>query len=376
MKVYVAFLFVLLSFSVCTSAPEHSAEARQILNLLPASIALSAAVSPGSSTTACQGLWQQEGYLCDAGKLLVFAKADQALMLEFHDKDVKFWQIIEKVKNDAMPWIQKFVKQMEMDAERLKEICAPEHKVNFMRASKKCWDTISKFRNSALCTVCSAQNYERFLKGKAAISSESCSLILDDGCAEYLRILVINEPLLHKIAKTAAPILGVQEEMTKVEKEDEKDGHRDLKKLLERRVAAKNSGDAMKAELLNIEAEICEKTLRLTQLPIMGKYLNSNIKLTNIIVDAFEKKKLQVEAFTSSPDIANMISDFGFRRRLLTSNWMLNQGAGSDFKPDGMVHVIKPSDNMFSSHIGAAGNSHQTEHMHRVKPMNCSMAFP
>ena len=59
--------------------------------------------------------------------------------------------------------------------------------------SKQCTDHVKNLKSSALCFVCSANNYEYFVKEKAIITRPTCSLVLESCMRHFITLDKIHQ---------------------------------------------------------------------------------------------------------------------------------------------------------------------------------------
>ena len=341
-----------LLFGVCL-AQNNDTKMRDIFGMLPSDIILQNIVPPGKDMQTCQGLWGREGYGCDKSKLIQYSNQDKEKMMNYSKESFTFVQSMKSILNSSLGIFTDADKAALAIAE--KEL-AGEALERLSNESDRCWRAMGQIRSAALCTICSARNYECFQGRRGLITPRACTFILYSGC-EYLfsKILLLSRSLKQtwdSLAKT----LKIDKEFRDLKDAEEINGNRELLALLERKESA-SSPEQMEA----ISAVICDKTLQITAVPILYKLLRSHGSSLELLTNAF--KKLKEQGLPSS-------------RLLRPSNWRAMQATNPpvSFASDQEVLVMVPTDNMFSSFYGTDGSLELGLSKHRA--MNLSLEFP
>ena len=126
--------------------------------------------------TTCGGQWAKVGTVCDKAKLLEHQQKEQRdlkdAMGHLRDVEDRVRKACQKLlKNKAIMSSNLFGSFKK----RIVKIWADKNtKSKFDKSTEQCWSYFTGVRSSALCYVCSGNNYRYFLQDKALITQQEC----------------------------------------------------------------------------------------------------------------------------------------------------------------------------------------------------------
>ena len=131
----------------------------------------------------CSSEWRPHGSCCNSEDLVIASNFDDFVIRK--NKEVIFYKVyhIENILKMALDyslsthWLgenKKFVR----------EVIAIINLESFRKHTDRCWNHMSKIRNSALCSTCSGRSELFFSKDKILISADACRDIVDS-CQPY-----------------------------------------------------------------------------------------------------------------------------------------------------------------------------------------------
>ena len=158
------------------------------LRNLPSNIRLNDILKTSDNT--CGGLWSREGTVCDKSKLLDHYNIQTTKINESLAYIKKIATILHSL-NKALS------KEKILDTGRI----STEEKASIIEWANlashekllgnadKCWNYFKAVRSSALCYVCSANNYNYFFNSKALITEDDCGNMIDN-CQDHFHNII------------------------------------------------------------------------------------------------------------------------------------------------------------------------------------------
>ena len=376
---------------------------------LPEGCFLSKVVPSGNNDPTCQGLWNRTGYICDKNVLGAWATEDKNYIINtmplFKNSLTMVAEIAKKIQDST---IQGF-SLSESEVAILKR-----HQDTSIHGAKQanaeqCANALIRVRNSALCSLCSAENYRFFSDDKRGYMPYcSCQAFLTECNAHFtdLASFFNDLPLLLRIDKFFNPLGNVMNDV--MQKEFTAGVERTMRmatgvssSILQ--LAAANSEEAKEP----IRRSLCQLMISLTEKPgiiwslrmmnfnlffmkakIDGSNLISAIKSGDIlgaiksgvagattlgkaITQAVPQTTTSIPKISVSP-LKGLFSNW---RKLQTTDEYTDFMMSFPTSYSSEVIIVKPTDSMFTSFEGADGTSLSHENSCK-KIMNMSICFP
>lgn len=362
-------ILVLLAIFVFISA---NPDAQKVLKVarqeLPADLVLKEPVPPGNDLETCQGLWGRTGFVCAKEGLKKFSDSDQATIKVLMEESVV-------VGNDIL----QLVKDMNAENTGTHEYSEVQEKIVEWQGKKeqtdKCWNSLAKVRNSALCLTCSNENYNYFMGKKEIISMESCSSLLQD-CSDgfqFLKFLTrglqygMDYPRLMEEKGLLVPGIA-----SHAKAEFEKHQHSGLLiKIIGfiQMMTSINYGPEAEEtdQRRKVSTQICERVIRVRQasfLGIMLSILKQGLAGLRLMVDTLHKTLVKTN---TGIDLNAIASNWGALGRFLNTNTLALGNIKQILEGDVLVQKIL-NHNIQSNSVVQNPQHH--------KPMNLSLSFP
>ena len=244
---------------------------------------------------------------------------------------------------------------------------------NFNDSINTCWSFLEKARNATLCYICSNQNSQYFLNGKAIVSQSDCGKMVT-ACLNYFDFsstLLLSSEQFVKSTNTwnARPSFGAN--ITQLSGFVTSLANLMVKSNLKSLLTSYKvqTGD----DKIRTSNQVCARILRLhqsqlfdsmDQILLIVNFLVKEISRTATIDDYPPKLRLAVK------------SRFEPSSSSQTDRRLLQDTSSTENNPfEGDVAVVQSIDNMFVSFDGAQGTSLGTGNT-AYTPMNLTTCFP
>ena len=366
-------LFLIVSLHLSGISATLSERNIQPLMNLPSNIRLNDILKTRDNT--CGGLWSREGTVCDKSKLLDHYNTEKTKIKESLDYIKKIVALLHRL--DKALSSEKIMDTDQISTEEKASIldwANPASHQKLLDNADKCWTYFQGMRSSALCIVCSANNYIHYFNNKALITEDDCGKMIDN-CQDHF------DNTISIIRATMASLKALLHVKMSKFKEMLNGRHLQLEVLAKRIEvvfrAQKDKVDIIKFLFTYTEGILTKQTSRDQ---MCGHFFRVTAKPAILIIRDLARstvmKMLPVVTLinTIDSDISNWIKSARMLGGSIDDNVLdSEEDVENAFTSDTVI--MKKSDNMFSAFDGAKGTT-LGQLNPDVKPMSFDSLFP
>ena len=363
-------------------------------------------VPSGNKNPTCHGLWNSTGYVCNKRAVLSWSTKDTKYIMDGVEVFKNSLDLLSIVATRILGSPVKGLKLNETEIAILKTYKDATANAAKIANAQICASALAKIRNSALCSLCSAENYRFFSDDKKGFLPYDTCQAFNLKCDPYFKNIAEffgAFPLIVRLDLFFNPLAFVLNDVL------QKQFTAGVKRTAQRAAFLSSRILQLSANPTDSQKEIifkdlCQRMITLTQQPEMIRSLqlmNFNLMCIRTKVDVTHvvsgitsgNVKETIQAFgtlgkgllKTAQNLAKPKAITNNPLKSLVSNWRNLQITDqyTDFlmsypmNIEGLAEVIvvKPTDSMFTSFEGADGTSLSHENSCK-KIMNMSICFP
>ena len=355
----------------------------------------------------CMGLWNGKQTCCEYDLLLNYAK-EQIKSATKLDKYVDNCEQYSEIRSLAGKYHDQIEEHDFLSFLHIFSVKADF--TDFILSNQKCSQHIIQSKNSALCTICLKDTKEFYRYGKALISSDSCSSMLQacsTAISKTFEVIIGFKRLLRKLGT----VEGLHKDLAQAtQSTSEKIRERMVELNIVRLLKNYRLPLSVNSQTKEIQAKLCGSLFSLLKDPLTKQFEPVFKAYAELTKEIFSKKNVRkLEEILGTKINGNQInvtaSSTSPSRRLftpITPDYILiepvptsESPATSTIQPlvgsqstisslnnidtskllEGDVVVMRSSDNMFSSYDGVKGSTLDNQ-FSDAKAINLKLAFP
>lgn len=164
-------------FAIADTLAQIDPKSLRHLEGLPESVILKKPVQPGVDQSTCNGFWFKKGYLCNKLNLIQYSLSDQRTMSDTLNKYIQLVNGLAIIANNSVI-LNPALNLEPTSISTFQNFLNVTYVNQLTKDAEYCWNQTSTMRSNALCSVCSADNYNYFYGMKAVLNSETCELYI------------------------------------------------------------------------------------------------------------------------------------------------------------------------------------------------------